>query len=244
MIELNTIYNEDCLIGMSKLEANSIDLVVTDPPYGIDYKSGHRVHSELETTKGILNDGDENLSFLTQVAAELYRVMKNNTHIYWFARWDKTDEQLPMLEEAGFTIKNNLIWVKNNWSMGDLEGAYAGQYECIIFAQKGRKTLNEVDGVSRHSDIIEYKREGSKYMYHSHQKPIALIEFLIRKSSVEGDLVLDAFIGSGTTAIASHNVNRDYIGYEQHEPHYQTAIKRIENETAQTNIFDFLEVTE
>lgn len=86
MIGLNKIYNEDCLVGIKGIDDNSIDFVLTDPSYGIDFNSNSRVKSKLKNTKGILNDGKGNIDFLQSVAVELYRVLKDNTHLYWFTR--------------------------------------------------------------------------------------------------------------------------------------------------------------
>lgn len=174
-----------------------------------------------------MNDKD-NINFLEEVAKELYRLLKNNSHLYWFTRWDKVEEQKPMLEKVGFKVKNNLIWMKNNWSMGDLKGAYAGQYECILFCQKGRRELNEVDGKKRHADILQFDRIPPNKLLHSHQKPVELLELLIKKSSNEGDVILDPFIGCGSTAIAALNSKRKFLGFELDEKHYETAIHRVE----------------
>jgi len=230
----------DCLDIMKDIPDESIDLVVTDPPYGIDFSSNYRKQSDLKSTKGILNDGLENINFLEGVATELFRVLRVDSHLYWFTRWDKVDEQKPMLRKMGFNVKNNIIWVKNNWSMGDLKGAYAGQYECILFCHKGSHELNEVNGRKRHSDILKYDRVSSNALLHSHEKPIALIDFLIRKSSKENDTVLDPFLGSGTTAVAAHNTNRNFIGIELDEGYCTIANKRIKQTMAQTNIFQFI----
>lgn len=148
--------------------------------------------------------------------------------MYWFTRWDKVDEQKPMLEKLGFNVKNNIIWMKNNWSMGDLKGSYAGQYECILFCHKGRRELNEVEGRKRHADILQFDRIAPTRLKHSHQKPVELIELLIKKSSDVGDVVLDAFMGSGTTAVASVNTGRQFIGFELEEEYWEIANRRIE----------------
>src|SRR5699024_4942282 len=185
-----------------------------------------RSKSNLKSVNGILNDKD-NIDLLEDVAIQLHRVLKDNSHLYWFTRWDKVDEQKPMLEEVGFNVKNNIIWMKNNWSMGDLKGAYAGQYECILFAHKGRRELNKVDGRKRHSDILQFDRIAGNGLLHSHQKPVELLELLINKSSDKGDVVLDPFIGSGSTAVACINTNRDFIGFEMDKDYYNIANDRI-----------------
>jgi DNA modification methylase len=221
-LELNRLYQFDCIEAMRLLPSESIDLVVTDPPYGIKYYSNWSKDKEyrdkVSTVNGIKND-ENNIDFLELVATELFRLLKNNTHLYWFTRWDKVEEQKPMLERVGFKVKNNIIWMKNNWSMGDLKGAYAGQYECILFCQKGRRELNEVDGKKRHTDILQFDRIPPNKLLHSHQKPTDLLELLIKKSSSENEIVLDPFMGCGSTAVAASITHRKWIGFEL-EPKY------------------------
>lgn len=230
-LELNRIYQMDCIEGMKRIPSESIDLVITDPPYGINYISNRSKDSEyrkkVKSVNGILNDKN-NIKFLGNVAIELYRILKKNTHLYWFTRWDKIEEQKPMLEKVGFKVKNNLIWMKNNWSMGDLKGAYAGQYECILYCQKGKRLLNEVNGIKRHPDILQFDRVPPNKLLHSHQKPVNLLEFLIKKSSNENEIIFDPFMGSSSTAIAAIKTNRKYIGFELDNEFYYIASKRID----------------
>jgi len=233
---VNGIYKGDCLKGIERIADESIDLGVTDPPYGINYYSNRskddKYRGKVKSVDGIKNDKN-NIDFLEKVAKGFYRILKNNTHLYWFTRWDKVEEQKPMLEEIGFKVKNNIIWMKNNWSMGDLKGSYAGQYECILFCHKGRRELNEVDGKKRHSDILTFDRIPVNRLLHSHQKPTELIELLIKKSSDENEIVFDPFMGSGTTAVAAKSSNRKFIGFELDEDYYKKAKERISDEVAQ-----------
>ncbi|MCU6709318.1 site-specific DNA-methyltransferase [Paenibacillus sp. J5C_2022] len=227
-IELNRIYQRDCIEGMRMILDGSVDLAIVDPPYGINFRSNHRKSSILKTTGGIANDGVDNAGFLAEVITELSRILKPDAHIYWFTRWDKVPEQQPLLERF-FTVKNSLIWAKNNWSMGDLFGAYAGQYENILFAQKGRRLLNEVDGKTRHPDILHFNRVSSGKLRHSHEKPEELVEFLIRKSSDAGDVVVSPFCGSGTDCVAAAKTGRNFISFELDADHITTANKRLDS---------------
>lgn len=235
MLELNKIHRGDCLDLLRSLPDCSVDLVVTDPPYGIDFKSNHRKQSSLKSVNGILNDGKDNINFLHEVIKEVHRVLKENSHLYWFTRWDKVQEQHPILEKY-FSVKNNIIWMKNNWSMGDLDGSYAGQYENIIFCQKGNKPLKKVDGRTRHSDILKFDRVSPDKLKHSHEKPIELIKFLIKKSSDIGDVVLDPFMGSGTTAVACLDSDRYFIGAEQEKEFFKICQKRIKHHSSQLSL--------
>ena len=228
---LNKITQGDCLEMLRKTPDGSVDLVVTDPPYGIDYRSNWSKDAEyrakVKTVDGIANDGANNTQFLSDVIDELQRVMKDNTHIYWFTRWDQVPKQLPLLQRY-FTVKNAIIWDKGNWSMGDLRGAYAGQYEVILFAQKGRRLLNEVDGTKRHPDILRYNRVPAAKLRHSHEKPEELIELLIRKSSEPGELVCDPFCGGGTIPAVAKRLGRDFITAEIDEHNVKISEQRLQ----------------
>ena len=120
-----------------------------------------------------------------------------------------------------FEIKNILIWIKNNTGMGDLYGDYAPKSEFIIYARKGKRKLNG----RRDSNILYFNRTNNKL--HPTEKPLDLCEFLINKSSNENNLILDSFIGSGTTALACKNLNRNFIGFENNEEYFKIAQKRL-----------------
>jgi len=226
---VNRILQGDCLDRLRELDDSSVDLVLTDPPYGIGYSSNWSkdvdYRSSVKSVNGIHNDGSGNTDFLAEVVTELDRVLKDDSHFYWFTRWDRIHLQLPILEKY-FTMKNAIVWKKNNWSMGDLQGAYAGQYEVILFAQKGRRILNEVDGKKRHPDVLEFDRIPSARLRHSHEKPEDLIEFLIRKSSNEGEVILDPFAGSGTTAAVAKRLGRSFITIELDEDYVEIIEER------------------
>lgn len=227
---LNKIIQDDCLNVLKSVEDKSIDLVVTDPPYGIDFHSNHAKTDEhrtrVKTINGIANDSGDNTQFLSDVIDELQRVMKDNTHIYWFTRWDRVVHQLPLLQQY-FNMKNAIVWDKGNWSMGDLRGAYAGQYELILFGQKGRRLLNEVDGIKRHPDILHFNRVPASKLLHSHEKPESLIELLIRKSSTTGETVIDPFCGSGTTAAVAKRLGLNFITSDLDSHNVDIANKRL-----------------
>lgn len=227
---LNVVTQGDCLEVLHKIADESVDLVLTDPPYGIAFNSNMSKDPEyrarLKTVDGIKNDGGDNTPFLSDVIDELARVMKRNTHIYWFTRWDRVALQLPLLQRY-FTVKNAIVWDKGNGGMGDLTGAYANRYEIILFGQKGRRLLNEVEGKRRHDDIMRYSKVSPSRLRHSHEKPEDLIEFLMQKSSVEGEIVLDPFCGSGTTAAVAKRIGRQFITTELDSDFIDIANERI-----------------
>ncbi|MDN6840435.1 MAG: site-specific DNA-methyltransferase, partial [Tetragenococcus halophilus] len=216
----NKIYNEDCLEGMKRIPDKSIDLIVTDPPYLVNYKTGHRKDKTHRFNKVILNDDNEQL--IIDYINECYRILKNNSAMYMFCSSDKVDFFKQQLENK-FKIKNMIIWIKNNHTAGDLKGAFGRKYEIIFLVVKG---VNHFNG-KRLTDVWEFDRVSGKKQLHQNQKPLDLIKQCIEKHSDDGDLVFDGFVGSGTTAIACKELNRNYIGFELDKGYYDIAIERI-----------------
>lgn len=213
------LFNGDCLEVMDKMieKGMKVGCVITDPPYGMDFKSNFR----KEKYDKIKNDS--NLEWLQEFVNSSYELMQENTHLYCFCSFHNVDIFKQALEKK-FKIKNILIWEKNNTSMGDLKGDYAPKYEMIIYCHKGRRTLNG----RRDCNILKYKRTGNKN--HPTEKPVDLIEFLVGKSTQGEDVIFDPFMGSGTTGIACKNLGRKFIGIELDEGYYEIAKERIKKE--------------
>jgi len=207
---INNVNCIDWQDGIKQVLDNSIDLVVTDPPYGMKFQSNYRKVKH----KSIQND--DNLDWLYGWAVELKRVCKDEAHLYVFCSWHNVDI---FKQELGayFKIKNILIWEKNNTGMGDLEGDYAPKYEMIIFCSNGIKKLNG----GRDANILKAKRTGNEN--HPTEKPVNLISYLIEKSSNKGDLVLDTFAGSFSTAQACKQKERNFICFEIEKDYCKTA---------------------
>ena len=233
-MELNRIYNEDCLEGMKRIPDGSVDLIVTDPPYLINYKTGYRKDKAHRFNDVILNDDNEQL--ITDYVKECYRILKDDTAMYLFCSSHKVDFFKRELEKE-FSIKNMIIWVKNNHTAGDLESAFGRKYEIVFLVNKGQRKFNG----ERLTDIWEFPRVSGDGQLHQNQKPIELIKRCIEKHSNVGDVVFDGFMGSGTTAAAALDTNRNYIGFELDEYYFNVAEKRLKNHTTQTDIFDLLE---
>lgn len=224
MLEINKIYNYDCLNGLRSLPDECIDLIATDPPYLMNYKSKCRKDKKHKFTKAIANDN--NPDFIKSVIKELYRVLKNDSAIYMFCNSNKIDFFKQELENAGFKIKNIIVWVKNIRTAGDLQAAFGKQYEFIILANKGRAKFNG----KRLSDVWSFNRVTGKEQLHQNQKPLELMERIIVKHSKPNDVVLDPFMGSGTTAVACIKKGRKYIGFEIDKEYYKLCTERIERQ--------------
>lgn len=216
-LPINQIIHGDCLEVMKTFPDKSVDLVLTDPPYGMEFRSNHRQVKH----EAIANDNT--LDWLEMAVSETFRVLKEDCHAYFFCSFHNMDIFKQELAKK-FEVKNMLIWAKNNTGMGDLEGDYAPQYELILFCTKGRKLLNG----GRDSNILKSKKTGNNL--HPTEKPVDLISFLMEKSSNENDLVLDPFGGSCTTAVACKQLKRNYICIEKEAKYVAICHERLKQE--------------
>lgn len=220
-MEYDYIECGDCLELMKELPDESIDLIVTDPPYLMSYKTNYRNNKNHKFCSEIAGDNDEEL--IINYIKECHRVMKENTAMYMFCNFNKVEFFKSNLEKY-FNVKNMIVWVKNNWSAGDLKCAYGKQYEIVFLVNKGRCCIRG----KRLTDVWEFPRVAGNNLFHQNQKPLNLIKQCIEKHSDEGDIVFDGFMGSGTTAVACVLTGRHYIGYELDPEYYDIACKRLD----------------
>ena len=191
------------------------DMVFCDAPYGYKYESNHQDKYEM------LQNDDKILDFIPAI----WGAMKDNCPVYEFCGWQSLKQWLEYFENTSLDLKNVIIWKKNNWSMGDLKGAYAGQYEVILYLNKGRVELNG----ARDTDIWEFDREPPKM--HPTMKPIELIAYALNKSSKKDDVVLDCFGGSRSTLIACEQTGRKCYTCEIDPKYVDVIIARYEKLT-------------
>ena len=219
-----TLIHGDCLEEMMKLadDGVKVDMICTDPPYLMNYKTGRRKDKTHDFCKPIAND--TNFELIKDIMPLLFELLNQGGAIYMFCNANHIDYFKQQIEQH-FVLKNILIWVKNNWSAGDLKGAYAKQTEFILYAVKGRHILNG----ARDTDTLYYNRVVGNMQLHQNQKPVDLCKYLINKSSNENDTVLDCFMGSGSTGVACLQTNRNFIGIELEEKYYNIAKKRCSN---------------
>jgi len=216
----------DCLDVMDDLirKGVQVDLIVTDPPYLINYKSGFRKDKTHDFCSPIKGDDDEGL--IKAYIKKCYDLLKDDSAMYMFCSSTKVDVFKRELEKY-FKVKNMIIWKKNGHTVGDLKAAFGRTYEIMFLVNKGRKFFNG----KRITDFWEFKRVSPKIQIHQNQKPIELIELAIEKHSNEGDIVFDGFMGSGTTGVAAKQLNRNFIGIEIEDKYFHMAIDRIHQET-------------
>jgi len=218
-IELNKVHNMDCLEYMRTVPDNFFDLVLTDPPYGMNYER----HIKNKKHNKIKNDN--NLDWLPLMFSEFKRITKPNSHLYIFCSWHNIDIFKQEFQK-NFHLKNIIIWDKGGMGMGDIKTDYAGSYEMILYGIKLDKNSNQrVLNGGRSKNILNSFRSGNEF--HPTQKPEKLFEFLLSKSRNDKEIVFDPFMGSGTTALACKSLGLDYVGCELDKDYYEIIQKRL-----------------
>jgi site-specific DNA-methyltransferase (adenine-specific) len=241
-LELNKIYNMDCLEGMKLIEEKSIDLILCDLPYGTtDVKGWDKVipaNQMWEQYNRIIKD-DGNIVLFGSQPFTSYLVSSNPSMFRYEWIWDKTRGAnflnancQPMKSHENILVFSKLPTSPNKKGNAKYFPQKEGDEVYTSKLGKRTKTFNggEVERVEtelkgRHPKTIQtFKKDGK---LHPTQKPVALCEFLINSYTNENDVVLDNCMGSGTTAIACVNTNRNFIGFELDESHFKVANGRI-----------------
>ena len=222
MLELNRIYCMDCIEGIKQLPDKSVDLVVTDPPYLIKSMNGGGFIKNRPYKKDLDNDLIE--GFSESILDELCRIMKK-INIYIWCSKEQIAWLLSYFQNKGANI-DLLTWHKTNPTPA-CNNNYLPDTEYIVFArEKGVKIYGTYQTKKKYY-ITPINSKDKKLYNHPTVKPLEIIQNFIINSSLEGEIVLDPFMGSGTTAVACINTNRNYIGFEIDERYYKIAEKRI-----------------
>lgn len=232
MSNLNISIKEiSCFDFLPALKKDSVDLILIDPPYEVsretNFQSGEATGRDTDRFRVSMDfgDWDNNFTGLDKVIKECYRVLKpNGTIICFYDLWKITTLK-EYMEKAKFKQIRFIEWIKTNpVPLNSKTNYLTNSREIALTAvKKAKPTFNsEYD-----NGVYSYPICHDKGRFHPTQKPLALIEELILKHSNEGDLVLDCFSGSGTTALASFNQNRNFIGCEISKEYYQKSIDRL-----------------
>lgn len=223
MIELNKIYNEDCLEGMKRLDNGSVDLIVTDPPYGVGVTSNGK--------KGNFTDMNLIKPFFTQLFSEYSRVLKEGGEFYICTDWRTYPLLYPLLQNY-FEVKNLIVW---DYEWIKAGSHYRFSHEFIIYGFKGK---NKRGFSASERDVWRIKPINftSKNKLHQAQKPVELIKKMLTNSSEKGQVVMDTFLGSGTTAVACMDMDRKFVGFELDDKYFNVANERIKNHAIQEKV--------
>ena len=226
---MGKLINGGCLEYMQTLENESIDLIVTDPPYPTTSR-GHAGNSGGMLQKEINKKGkvfEHNNIDCTEYAPEFYRVLKDGSHCYVMTNHINLIKMLNVFTDCGFHFIKSLIWNKGNKIMGQY---YMSQFEYILFFRKGYgKKINNCGTADIISVPNKKTKDANGKNIHDTEKPVELMKILIENSTQKGDIVLDPFVGVGATALACIESERDYIGIELDENYYNIAKERVLN---------------
>lgn len=226
-MEINKVLNINCLDGFKDIPDESVDLVVSDPPYKITSRGssgtmGGYWKSEIAKSGNIFTNNDiKPIEYLP----ELYRILKDKSIAYIMCNNKNLQEMLNVGTDCGFKFVKTIIWDKGNKICGKY---YMGCYEYIILFRKGGdRPINNCSTPDILSIPIKKLKGDDGKNLHDTEKPVELMKILIENSSNEGDLVLDPFMGIGATAIASIKSNRNFIGFELEEKYWNIINNRI-----------------
>lgn len=222
------LYNDDCLNVFNTIKDESINLIVTDPPYPVTSRgsggnTGGMLRKELTLKGKIFEHNDINVH---QYAPEFYRVLKDGSHLYVMTNHVNLIEMLNTFTDVGFHFIKSLIWDKGNKIMGRF---YMSQFEYILFFRKG--TGKQINNCGT-SDIISIPNKKLKAddgsNLHDTEKPVELFQILIENSTQPNEIVMDPFMGIGGCGVACKLTNRNFIGCEIDRKYFDIAKNRIE----------------
>ena len=224
----NILLNQDVREVFKTIPDNSIDLVVTDPPYkttsrGNAGTSGGMLQKEINKKGQVFKHNNIKPQ---EYIPELYRVLKDGSHCYIMTNHVNLQEMLNVATESGFKFIKCLIWDKGNKIMGQY---YMSSFEYILFLRKGKaKKINHC-GTADILRVPNIKTKGEDGQnLHDTEKPVELMKIMIDNSSQEGDIVFDPFMGIGSTGVACLELNRRFIGVELDEQYFPIAKHRME----------------
>ena len=221
-MELNKIYNEDCLVGMKKIPREGVNCIITDIPYNECNRQSNGLR-KLDKDKADVGDFD-----IIDLTKNLCDKTKGSIYMFCGINQVSTIRQTMMNEGLSTRI---IVWEKTNPSPMNGNKIWLSGIELCVFGKKSKATFN------LHSKKKEIRYPCGVNKIHPTQKPIALMSYIINASTKKGDTVLDPFMGSGTTAIACIREKRNFIGFELNKEYYDKACKRIQLEMAQPSLF-------
>ena len=206
----------DCLEKMKEIESGSVDMILTDPPYGMSL-TPQRVSGKFHGKK-IKND--DSLSWTDLFFAECFRATKKNTVSMFFCNHICISEFILSAKKSGYDIKNLIVWDKGHFGMG---GNWRPVHELILICTKGRFVTHS----NNLKTIINFKKVHHTKAVHPTEKPVNILEHLIVEPDYNPSVILDPFMGSGSTGVAAKKLNRSFIGIELDEEYFKIASDRI-----------------
>jgi site-specific DNA-methyltransferase (adenine-specific) len=242
------IDNIDAVSWLRRIKHGRADLIITDPAYeSLEKHRSKGTTTRLKKSKASSNEWFEifrNDRF-EEFFIEAHCVLKKNAHLYMLCDQETMFVVKPIAEAVGFKFWKAIIWDKDAIGMGY---HYRARHEMVLFFEKGKRKLNDLSV----PDVLTFKRlinkckcdvpkpitdmdsdlicnSCGKAIVYPTQKPVGLLEVLVKQSSSEGDLVIDPFVGSGSTGVAAANLGRDFMGTDRSDHAVSTSKMRVED---------------
>lgn len=247
-LEFNKIYNTDCVEGMKSIPDNTVDLVITDPPFAIEFKAKRSNYNRIASR--VLEGYNEipkekYYDFTVNWMKECFRILKESGSMYVFSGWNNLKDILNAINNIGFVTVNHIVW-KYQFGVVTERKYVTSHYHCLYVCKNDEKRKffpyarfgkdeRTNDGRSLHyedkEDVWYIKRE---YWTGDQKTPTKLPAELIKKilmySSEKGDIILDPFLGSGQVAVVSKMLGRRYLGFEVVKKYFEFAKERLEKD--------------
>ena len=246
--KIDFIAQADCIKAMKELPDAHVDLIVTDPPFGIDFKAKranyNRTASRVLEGYSEVNPEDY-LSFSMAWMAQAHRLLKDTGSCFIFSGWNYLKDILIAADEIGFTVVNHIIW-KYQFGVATKRRFVSSHYHCLFLCKDDKKRKFYLD--SRYSGTERVNGKGSKRYQDLEdvwtiqreywtgdiktptKLPYEVVAKILAYTSVKGDIVLDPFLGSGQVAVISKLMGRHYIGFEIVPEYFKFIQKRLANE--------------
>ena len=222
-----TLHLGDCLEDLQELQPESVDMIITDPPYSTPVVTAFG-------RKKVKNLGDLSLQeyYFRSLKKEFERILKPNGRVFIFC----DDKYYPILFGVFYEWQTQslIIWDKGKIGMGN---PIRKQHELIAYCNRTEYEYNRTEGITHYPSILKYKPIPSGERVHAAQKPVELVRDLILGFSNAGDVILDCFMGSGTTGVACVQLGRNFIGCEIDPKYFAIAEKRIKQAQLQEPLF-------
>ena len=245
-LPIDTIYNEDCIAGMKRLPSNIVDLVITDPPFGINFKAkrvnyNRKPENVLEGYNEIR--AEDYLAFSKAWITEVKRLLKPSGSAFIFSGWNNLKDILIAIDDAGLETINHIIW-KYQFGVATKRKFVSSHYHCLFVAKRDKDRLFYVDSrftasdrtsddkSARYRDLEDVWTINREYWTGDVKTPTKLPYELVKKildyASAKDHLVLDPFLGSGQVAVVAQLCSRHYLGFEIVPEYFEFAKKRLE----------------
>jgi DNA modification methylase len=235
------LHNGDCLEFMRTLPDNSVDMCLTDPPYGTTackWDSVIPFEPMWAELKRIVKDNGAIVLFGQEPFSSILRVSNIKDYKYdWYWQKERPTNVMQVKRRAGKVIETLSVFYKNQCTYIPQKTTYTGELRTnkikdgslggLIDSKQKQPTIYKDDGTRYPLQLLKFNRDTLKSNFHPTQKPVALLEYLIKTYTLENETVLDFTMGSGSTGVACVNLNRNFIGCELDKSYFDIAVERI-----------------